>query len=154
MNALNTPHPDTFHDEFPTPQEFYDKLDKEFHFDLDPCSTDENAKCVRHYTREQDGLKQEWTGRVWMNPPYGRQCKAWVKKAYESVQRGAEVVVCLLPARTGSQWFHEYCLKGEIRFIRGRLKFNTKDNAPFDSIIVIFRKGKEITDRYVVQPLR
>ena len=131
-------------DEFPTPQDFFDELDAEFHFDLDPCSTDENAKCERHFTREQDGLKQEWTGRVWMNPPYGRECGKWVKKAFESVYGGgtAELVVCLLPARTGSPWFHDYCLKGEVRFVRGRLKFDgTPYNAPFDVMVIVFRKG-------------
>ena len=79
-----------------------------------------------------------------MNPPYGRKIKLWVKKAYESAQSGRANVVCLLPARTDTSWWHDYCMKGEIRFIRGRLKFNNNENsAPFPSAIVIFRKSTE-----------
>jgi len=128
--------------EWGTPQEFFDALNKEFHFTLDPCATKENAKCRRFYTVKDDGLSKPWTGRVFMNPPYGRGINAWVKKAYESATGGgAEVVVCLLPSRTDTAWFWDYCMKGEIRFIRGRLKFGDgKNSAPFPSAVVIFRK--------------
>jgi phage N-6-adenine-methyltransferase len=76
--------------EWSTPLDFFAKLNEEFNFDLDPCSTKENAKCERYFTKEEDGLTKAWTGRVFMNPPYGRGIGAWVKKAYESVERERE----------------------------------------------------------------
>jgi phage N-6-adenine-methyltransferase len=122
-----------------TPQWLFDEYDKQHLFTLDVCALPENAKCAHYFTPEQDGLRQEWTGRCWMNPPYGREIGAWVRKAYESANRGA-TVVCLLPARTDTRWWHEYCMKGEIRFLRGRLKFgDSKNSAPFPSAVVIFR---------------
>ena len=107
---------------------------------LDPYSTHENAKCKNHYTISDNGLKQDWTTEiVFMNPPYGREIKEWVGKAYYESIKGA-VVVCLLPARTDTRWWHYYCMKGEIRLIRSRLKFSgSKNSAPFPSAIVIFR---------------
>lgn len=127
--------------EWATPQDFFDKLNEEFRFTLDPCATKLNAKCKRFFTKKDDGLKQPWKGRVFMNPPYGRGIDAWVKKAYESAQQGGVLVVCLLPARTDTAWWHDYCMKGEVRFIRGRLKFGGHTNsAPFPSAVVIFRK--------------
>lgn len=121
-----------------TPQDFFDKLNEEFNFELDVCATKENAKCEKYFTEEMDGLKQEWTGVCWMNPPYGRQIGKWLKKAYESSLNGA-TVVCLVPARTDTKWWHEYCMKGEIRLVKGRLKFgDSKNSAPFPSAVVIF----------------
>jgi site-specific DNA-methyltransferase (adenine-specific) len=76
-----------------------------------------------------------------MNPPYGREIGKWMKKAVEEWKRG-NTVVCLVPARTDTAWWHDYAIKGEIRFIRGRLKFGGgKSSAPFPSAIVIFRPG-------------
>jgi phage N-6-adenine-methyltransferase len=125
--------------EWATPQPFFDQLNAEFGFTTDVCATPDNAKCAHYFTQEQDGLQQEWTGMCWMNPPYGREIGAWVRKAYESANRGA-TVVCLLPARTDTRWWHEYCMKGEIRFVRGRLKFGgSKNSAPFPSAVIIFR---------------
>lgn len=141
-------------DEWATPEALFDELDKEFAFDLDPCSSRDNHKCAVYFTRRENGLAQPWLhpgahrrrGRVFMNPPYGRTIGRWVKKAYDEVICGnAELVVCLLPARTDTKWFHDYCLKAgpdNIRFIRGRLKFgDAKNAAPFPSAIVIFRRG-------------
>lgn len=125
-------------DEWATPQEFFDALNAEFGFELDVCATPENAKCPKYFTKEDDGLSQTWSGVCWMNPPYGRQIATWVKKAYESAQNGA-TVVCLLPSRTDTARWHDYCMKGEMRFIRGRLKFGgSKWNAPFPNAVVIF----------------
>lgn len=126
--------------EWATPQDLFDELDMEFRFTLDSCASKENAKCSRFYTKEEDGLTKDWTGeRVFMNPPYARSSIAkWLKKASES---NAELVVCLLPARTNTSWFHDYVWnKAEIRFIRGKLKFNGyKWQAPFPSMIVVFK---------------
>jgi len=122
-----------------TPQDFFDKYNAVHGFDLDVCALPENAKCKKYFTPEMDGLKQEWTGVVWCNPPYGRQIKHWIKKAYESSLKGAKVVM-LIPARTDTAYWHDYVMKGEIEFIRGRLKFGeSKENAPFPSAIVIFK---------------
>lgn len=126
--------------EWPTPQVFFDPLDDEFRFTLDPCCTDENAKCARHFTVREDGLTQSWRGeRVFMNPPYGREISKWMEKAYRESKDGA-TVVCLVPARTDTAWWHDFAMKGEIRFHRGRLKFEGASNsAPFPSAVVIFR---------------
>ena len=127
-------------DEWATPQEFFDRLDAEFHFDIDVCATPENAKCKRYFTKEQDGLKQEWEGICWMNPPYGREISRWMKKAYESSQGGA-TVVCLIPSRTDTKWWHEYVIghASDVRFVRGRIRFSGKDPAPFPSAVVVYR---------------
>ncbi|KKN17796.1 hypothetical protein LCGC14_0962190 [marine sediment metagenome] len=134
-----------------TPQDFFDKLNKEFNFTLDPCCTKENAKTDIYFIEEDDGLNKSWKGHtVFMNPPYGNKISKWVKKAYEESQKGV-LVVCLLPARTDTRWWWDYCMKGEIRFIKGRLKFkgrNTKGElvnypATFPSAVVIFRKLKQ-----------
>lgn len=127
-----------------TPKDFFNKLDSEFHFNVDVCALPENAKCAVYYTPEMNGLVQPWHGNCWCNPPYGREIGKWVKKAYESSQNGA-LVVMLLPARTDTRWFHDYIYnKAEIRFICGRLKFGkSKNSAPFPSMIVVFRPNNE-----------
>ncbi|KLT73269.1 adenine methyltransferase [Neisseria arctica] len=123
-----------------TPQDFFDNLNEEFGFELDVCALPENAKCEKYFTPENDGLKQDWTGTCWMNPPYGREIGKWMKKAYESSLTGNATVVCLVPARTDTKWFHDFAMKGEVRFIKGRLKFGgSKNSAPFPSAVVIFR---------------
>jgi len=127
--------------EWETPQELFDDLNSEFSFDLDVCASDGMQKVDTYFNPEKDGLSQEWSGVCWMNPPYGREIKKWMKKAYEESQKGA-TVVCLVPARTDSGWWHDYAMKGEIRFIRGRIKFvGAKHNAPFPSAVIILRKG-------------
>lgn len=129
-----------------TPPEFFEKLNKEFHFDTDVCAMPENSKCPHYYSPEDDGLRQNWTGSCWCNPPYGRQIGKWVEKAYMSSMLGATVVM-LLPARTDTAWFHDYIYgKAEIRFVRGRLKFvGAKSNAPFPSMVAVFRGKGDIT---------
>jgi phage N-6-adenine-methyltransferase len=123
-----------------TPQATFDALNAEFGFDLDVCATADNAKCELFFTKEVDGLAQNW-GRAtcFMNPPYGRAIGHWMRKAYESAHRGA-TVVCLVPARTDTAWWHDFAVKGEVRFLRGRLKFGqSKKDAPFPCAIVVFR---------------
>ena len=125
-------------DEWSTPQALFQVLNDEFRFTLDPCATKENATCPIFFTKETDGLSMDWGGHTtFMNPPYGREIGKWVKKASEN-----PLSVCLLPAQTDTRWFHDYIIgKAEIRFIRGRLKFGeSKNSAPFPSMIVIFRK--------------
>ena len=127
-------------DESPTPRWLFEALSSEFPFTLDPCATPANAKCRRFFTKNDDGLRQDWTGdTVFMNPPYGRTINRWVQKAFESSQEGA-LVVCLLPSRTDTRWWHAYVMRGEIRLLRGRLTFEGASHpAPFPSAIAIFR---------------
>lgn len=123
-----------------TPQEFFDKLNRIFRFETDVCANHENAKCASFFTPEQNGLSQEWTGVCWMNPPYGRAIGEWVEKAYRSAKENGATVVCLLPARVDTRWWHDYCAKGEVHFCKGRLKFgDAKNSAPFPSAVVVFR---------------
>lgn len=125
-----------------TPQAFFDELNAEFHFTLDPCANDDNHKCDKYYTEQQDGLLQDWGGQiVFCNPPYGRAIGAWVKKCYEESRKPDTLVVMLIPARTDTSYFHDYIYhKAELRFIRGRLHFNeAPQGAPFPSMVVVFR---------------
>ncbi len=126
-------------DRWATPQNLFDQLDREFHFTLDVCADSSNHKCERYFTVEDDGLSQEWTGRCFMNPPYGRSIGKWVKKAYDSAVKGA-LVVCLIPARTDTRWWRDYVMSAsELRFIVGRVRFGNSDqNAPFPSAVVVF----------------
>lgn len=129
-------------DQWTTPQDFFDKLNAEFHFNLDPCADSINHKCEKYFTKEDDGLKQDWGGHVvFCNPPYGKAIGEWVKKCYEESQKQNTTVVMLIPARTDTKYFHKYIYwKAEIRFIPGRLKFgDSKNAAPFPSMVVIFR---------------
>ena len=132
--------------EWETPQELYDELNKEYGFTLDPCATKESAKCDKYYTEEDNGLIQDWGGVVFMNPPYGRQINKWIEKAYKESLKGA-TVVCLIPARTDTRYWWDYIFPyAEIRFIKGRIKFK-KDGisapAPFPSAIVIFNNKRK-----------
>ena len=130
------------HGDWETPQELYDELNKEFDFTLDACATAETAKAKAWFTVSDNALTLDWTGRVYMNPPYGREISAWIEKAYREAQTHADVVVCLVPSRTDTRWWHDYCMQGEIRFIKGRLHFKRAGDtgpAPFPSAIVVFR---------------
>lgn len=121
-----------------TPQDFFDRYNSRYNFALDVCATDDNAKCPEYFTIEENALLQPWIGVCWMNPPYGRTIGQWMKKAHESALAGA-LVVCLVPARTDTAWWHDYAMQGEIEFIRGRLKFGGhKNSAPFPSAVVVF----------------
>jgi len=134
--------------EWGTPADLFTKLTVEYGgFDLDVCATVENAKCSRFFTREEDGLQQPWTGRCWCNPPYGRTIRDWLRKAWQSVSEGgAELVVCLIPARTDTAWWHSYVSQGEVRFLPGRIKFvGGQHAAPFPSAVVIFRNAQCVT---------
>lgn len=127
-----------------TPQAFFDAYNICYGFEIDVCALPGNAKCAKFFTPEDDGLKQDWSPNVcWMNPPYGRAIAAWMKKAYEESLRGA-TVVCLVPARTDTSWWHNYAMKGDIEFIKGRLKFGGSENsAPFPNAVVVFHPRVE-----------
>lgn len=127
-------------DEWSTPQYFFDALHREFGFTLDPCATDRTAKCARYFTRDMDGLAQDWGAeRVFMNPPI-TACADWMRKASDSAARGA-LVVALVPSRTDTEWWHCYAMRAEVRFLKGRLKLGPHGavTAPFASAVVVFR---------------
>lgn len=131
-------------DEWATPKDFFDRLDAEFNFTLDPCATNQNHKCDKYYTADDDGLSKDWGGqRVFCNPPYSEISK-WVEKAFYETRKDNTLVVLLIPARTDTKYFHNYILhRTEIRFVKGRLKFgDSKNSAPFPSMVVIFRGAK------------
>lgn len=133
-------------DDWTTPQDFFDELNREFGFTLDPCADQFNHKCATYYTKEQDGLAQNWGGeRVFCNPPYGKEIGRWVQKSLEESKKENTLVVMLIPARTDTKYFHDYIYgKAEIRFVRGRLKFgNSKNAAPFPSMVVIFNNKED-----------
>ena len=124
-----------------TPKILFNQLNAEFGFNTDVCAIQENAKCKHYFSPEINGLKQEWKGVCFMNPPYGRVLYQWMEKAYLESLKGS-IVVCVIPARTDTKYFHEFCMKAsEIRLVRGRLKFGDSVNsAPFPSAIIIFNK--------------
>ena len=133
------------HDDWVTPYSLYAKLNIEFRFDRDVCASPGTQMCARYYSPEVDGLAQDWSENYcnWMNPPYGNQIAKWMKKAYESNAN----VVCLVPARTDTGWWHKYVMgkATEVRFIKGRVKFSRNGGdpapAPFPSAIVVYREG-------------
>ena len=130
-------------DEWGTPQDLYDELNKTYNFTLDPCATKDNAKCSKFYTIEEDGLSKDWEGHtVFVNPPYTRGAIGkWVKKAFEEGKKDKTTVVCLIPSRTDTKYWHDYCMNAaHIHFIKGRLKFEGEANnsAPFPSAVVVF----------------
>ncbi len=131
-------------DEWATPEDFFNMINQEFHFNLDPCATSENHKCEKFFTMEQNGLNMDWGGyRVFCNPPYSNVAE-WVAKCYEEGCKENTLVCMLIPARTDTRYFHDYILnRSEVRFIKGRLKFGqSKNPAPFPSMLVVFYGAK------------
>lgn len=144
-------------DEWETPQDFFDRLNAEFEFQLDAAATKENSKTeeyCRFVDERANSLTADWASfqSVFLNPPYS-QCREFIAKAAREAQKGC-TVVCLVPSRTDTKWWHEHVWDDEassprvgveVRFIKGRLKFGgSKNSAPFPSVVVIFRPTQEI----------
>ncbi len=125
-----------------TPQWLFDRLNEEFHFNLDVCASEDNHKCERYFTEADNGLSQKWSDVCFMNPPYGREIKQWLAKASQEARNGS-MVVCLVPARPDTEWWWENCIQGEIRFIRGRLQSH-KGAWPFPSAVVILGRPAKV----------
>lgn len=123
-----TVHFSAARDNWKTPKAFYKELDAEFHFDFDPCPSNPTF----------DGLSVPWGQSNFVNPPYGRVIEKWFAKGFEEKKLGKGSVF-LIPSRTDTKWWHKYCMEAkEIRFIKGRLKFDDQPNpAPFPSALVI-----------------
>lgn len=143
--------------EWQTPKELFNKLNAEFNFDFDAAANEKNHLCDKYFSLENSALDKNWPdyGKVfWCNCPYGREISKFVKKSYEESLKGV-VVVMLIPARVDTKWFHNYCAKGEVRFIKGRVKFTngeTGENlapAPFPSAIVIFKSDMVPVTKYI-----
>ena len=142
-------------DEWETPPALFAELDREFGFTTDVCALPHNARCAHFYSPGQDGLKQHWGGVCWMNPPYGLALRQWVKKAWDSAEQNGATVVCLLPVRADTTWWHDIVLPhaAEVRYIRGRLQFGGVGNsAPFASAVVVFRPATPPAEPRVVEP--
>ena len=135
------------YDTWSTPQWLFDQLNEEFNFTTDVCASKKNSKCKNYFSRQQDGLKQKWKGSCFCNPPYGnREIDKWMEKALESSKQGA-TVVCLVPASTSTRWWHSFAMQGEIRFIKGKVRFvidgKNGNPAPFHSALIVFRPEKK-----------
>jgi len=128
--------------EWETPQWLFDLLNEEFGFEIDVCASEKNHKCQKYFSKIDDGLRQKWEGTCWMNPPYGRELPQWISKAKSESQKGI-LIVCLVPARTDTEWWWNNCIQGEIRFIKGRLKFSDQAGAPMASAVVILKQKNE-----------
>jgi site-specific DNA-methyltransferase (adenine-specific) len=133
-----------------TPQDLYEKIDAIFNFRLDPCATEQTAKCAIYFTKEENGLIQDWSsvGNAFVNPPYGRELPHWMKKCWEESQKCITIVM-LIPARVDTRYWHDYAFKYAkcICFIKGRIAFeksefsskrNSLVSAPFPSALVVF----------------
>ncbi|MDN7044819.1 DNA N-6-adenine-methyltransferase [Lactiplantibacillus plantarum] len=133
-------------EDWETPQDFYDRLNAKYHFEWDLAASDDNAKCSCYFTRDDNSLEQDWeglSGNLFLNPPYGRELKLWVKKAATTGLKDKQNLVMLIPSRTDTSYWHDYIFNhAEIKFLRGRLKFEVDgisgDSAPFPSAIVIY----------------
>ena len=143
--------------EWATPQNFFDRLDAIYHFTLDAAASRENTKCDQFYTKEDNALGLSWRGRVWCNPPYGREIPRWVEKGYyEAQQPHNTVVVMLLAARTDTRWWHDWVMKAKVIYlVRGRLKFvGGASSAPFPSAVVQFGFGTDASPPPVFRVIR
>ena len=134
---------DSVRQDWETPTALYVEMNNEFNFTLDAAAADHNTKCDLYFTEVDDSMTKSWAPHtVWLNPPYGKgySLAQWVKKSHAESLLGATVVM-LIPARTNTNWFHEYCLRyGEVRFIKGRPKFGGADHGlPQPLCFIIFR---------------
>lgn len=138
-------------EDWETPQKMFEELNDKYHFTYDLAANDINTKCEKYFSKEDDSLSVSWKdleGNLFLNPPYSRQLKHWIEKAYrESLEKKDGNIVLVIPSRTDTSYWHDYIFhKAEIKFLRGRIKFEflgkSKDPAPFPSAIVIYKCGK------------
>lgn len=141
--ALFTNKFDSAKQEWTTPQALFDRLNKEFRFNCDLAADATNTKCEVYVDAERDALTQPWFGTCWLNPPYGAKkprLQDWVKTAYQETRKPGCVVVMLIPARTNTRWWHDFCmLATEIRFLNGRPRFgDAKHGLPQPLALIVF----------------
>ncbi|MCC6117631.1 phage N-6-adenine-methyltransferase [Lactiplantibacillus plantarum] len=134
-------------EDWETPSDFFNDLNKKYHFKWDLAASDDNAKCSNYFTHDDNSLEQNWgglDGNLFINPPYGRELKLWVEKASKTHLKSGQYLVMLIPSRTDTSYWHDYIFNhAEIEFLRGRLKFEvggiSGDSAPFPSALVIYK---------------
>ncbi len=132
-----------------TPQDFFNKLNDIFNFNLDACAEDETAKVDNYFTIEDDALIRDWKGVVWCNPPYGREQIKFINKGLSEHRKHGSTIVFLIPARPDTKVWQDIIFKNasQVCFIKGRLKFgNSKDSAPFPCALVVFGESKDLSD--------
>ena len=110
--------------EYSTPNKLFIPLRDEFNLKLDVCASLLNHKLESFYTKEDDALSKDWIGNCWMNPPFNKELKKWVIKAYQESKKHSGTKVCLIPVRSNTVWWRNVCLESEIRFINGEVNFN------------------------------
>lgn len=143
MSFLDSMPTEGRHVEWFTPTNVKQDLIEEFGtFDLDAATAPSNPmEAERFFTEEDNALIQEWHGQnVYLNPPYGRIISKFIDKAIQEWGMGhAKRIVMLLPSRTCTKWFHKLLEHPavEIRFFKGRLRFNDSKPAPMPSILAI-----------------
>ena len=132
-------------DDWETPAPLFRALDEVYRFTLDAAASRANRKCDLWLSEQEDALRCQWSGRVWLNPPYSRRVGDWVEHAFDQVRLGtAELVACLLYARTDTAWWHDFVMAeaAEVIFFRGRIRFvGAEAPAPAPSALVVFRAG-------------
>ena len=145
--TFNTDMLSSGNDMWNTPQDFFDMLNTEFRFTLDPCATHKSAKCENYYTVEDHGLRQPWEGAVFVNPPFSQLShKPWVRKCWQAAQKGATVAL-LIPVRSDTAYWHDWVMRAsELRFVRGRVSFVREDGRPgstppFPCVVAVFYPG-------------
>lgn len=130
--------------EWYTPPEIIDRTVRLFSaIDLDPCSNPEKSiPAKNHFTQKDDGLKQVWRGKIYMNPPYGDAIGQWTEKLLFEFGTGNTVeAVALVPARVDTAWFRPFRY---AVFVSGRLKFSgVKNSAPFPSALLYLGANAE-----------
>lgn len=132
-----------------TPQDFFNKVNGFFNFNLDACAEKETAKVKRYYTIDDNALTKDWIGNVWCNPPYGREQVKFIHKALEQHKKYGSTIVMLIPARPDTKVWQDLIFKNasQVCFIKGRLKFgNATENAPFPCALVVFGKSANLSD--------
>jgi len=131
---------------YETPDNIFNPLNEKYHFTLDVAADNENHKCDNYYSQEDDGLNKDWGINIcWMNPPFGRGLKKWVAKAHSESLKGA-TVVCLIPVRTNTNWWHDYCLQADVEFIKGEVTFKGYDRGLWMPFAIVVFSPKELEE--------
>jgi len=134
-------------EEYETPKEIFEPLQKEFNLQLDVCASSSNHKLDNYFTKEDDALTKDWHkhGNFWMNPPFGRQLKKWIQKAYEESTKGV-IGVSILPVRSNTNWWHELIIDvgAEVRFLKGRIKFNDCIKGAWLPFAIVIWKSEDL----------
>ena len=133
-------------EEYETPKEIFEPLKREFNLVLDVCASESNTKMPLYFSKEQDALTKDWDNNFWMNPPFSRNLKKWVQKAYEESQKGV-IGVSILPVRSNTNWWHKYIIevKAEVRFLKGEIKFSNQKRGLWLPFAIVIWKSSPLS---------